>query len=96
MAKKKKVIAENVLKIKKALDEEKVIIGTKQVMEGLREGTIKEVYVSVNCPTEVLKDVEQLASISAIEIINLKQANDELGVVCKKPFSISVMAIKNE
>ncbi|MBT3262153.1 50S ribosomal protein L30e [Candidatus Woesearchaeota archaeon] len=96
MAKKKKAIEENVLKIKKALEEEKVILGTKQVLEGLREGKVKEVYVSTNCPQDVLKDIEQLASISAIGVINLTQANDELGVVCKKPFSISVMAIKNE
>ena len=48
MAKKKKAIEENVLKIKKALEEEKVILGTKQVLEGLREGKVKEVYVSTN------------------------------------------------
>ncbi len=96
MAKKKKAVEETILKIKKAIDEKKVVIGTKQVLEGLREGKIKEVYLSVNCPAEAIQDIEQLTSIGNIPVINLKQANDELGVVCKKPFSISIMAIKNE
>jgi len=95
MAKKKKALEENIQNIKKAMDEKKIVIGTKEVMNGLRDNKIAEVYMASNCPEDVEKEIISLTVINGIKVLKLTQANDELGVVCKKPFSISLLGIKN-
>ena len=79
--------------IKKIIKEEKAIVGTKEVIKNLKLGKIAKVYVTSNCPAEVKGDIKRYASLSKVEVVQLKQPNDELGVLCKKPFSISVLGL---
>jgi len=87
-------IVTDVKVIKKSVEEGIAIVGTKQVLEGIRQGGVSTVYLTVNCPEEVVASVKSYKQTSSFKIINLSQNNDELGVICKKPFSISVLAIK--
>ena len=80
--------------IKKQLLTEKVIIGTERTLEGLKKGKIAKVYISSNCPEEVRKDTVYYAELSNAEVILLKIPNDELGTVCRKPFSVSVLSVQ--
>jgi ribosomal protein L30E len=48
--------------------------------------------LSANCPARVEKDINYYAGMGNAEMQKLDYANDELGVICKKPFSISVLA----
>lgn len=79
--------------IKKALKEKKAVIGTKKVMKKLRSGQLSAVYITSNCPEKTKKDIEYYAGLSNTKTVQLKRANDELGVLCKKPFSISILGI---
>ena len=89
-----KFVDKDVEEIKTLLKENKEIIGTERVLKGLRLNTIGKVFVALNCNEETLGNIESLAKLSKVEIIKLKQPNDELGIICKKPFSISVLGIK--
>ncbi|MBR9691294.1 50S ribosomal protein L30 [Candidatus Woesearchaeota archaeon] len=79
--------------IKKIIKEGKAVIGTNDVMKSLKLGKISKVYITINCPDSVKDDIKYYASLSGAEVVQLKQPNDELGIVCKKPFAISVIGL---
>ncbi len=79
--------------IRTAMKDGKLVVGTKEVLKGLKLGKIPKVFVSINCPDDVKESISHYAEISGAEVVQLKQPNDELGVVCKKPYSISVLGI---
>jgi ribosomal protein L30E len=91
MAKKKKILEEHIARIKKSTEEGKIVLGIKEVTAGIRKDEFLTVYLASNCPQEAEKDIKNIFSG---EIIRLEQPNDELGTICKKPFSISVLGIK--
>jgi len=78
--------------IKKMLKSGNVIIGTERAIKNIKLGRVQKVLVSSNCPEGVEKDISYYASLSGAEIQKLEYPNDELSVICKKPFSISVLA----
>ncbi|RMF05019.1 50S ribosomal protein L30 [Candidatus Woesearchaeota archaeon] len=80
--------------IKKQLLTDKVMLGTERTLEGLKKGSVAKVYVSSNCPEETKKDIMYYADLSNAEVVLLKIPNDELGTVCKKPFSVSVLSVQ--
>ena len=80
--------------IKKIIKQGKAVVGTKEVIKNLKLGKLSKVYMTRNCPLAVKKDIKYYAELSGAEVIQLKQPNDELGVLCKKPFAISVLGLK--
>lgn len=79
--------------IKNLLGDDKLVIGTDRSMKNLRQGNVQKVFLSSNCNAETVEDFEHYANMSEVEVEHLEAPNDELGVVCKKPFSISVISI---
>lgn len=92
MAKKKedKVITE----IKELVKKGKIVIGLNTTLKHLRKNKLKSIYISSNCPKKVKEDLYYYSKIAKVEVIALPYQNDELGVMCKKPFSISVIGVK--
>ena len=80
--------------IKAIVKEGKAVIGTGQVFQQMKLGKIAKVFVTVNCPDGVKEDIRTYAQLGDVEVVQLKQPNDELGVLCKKPFSISVLGLR--
>jgi len=85
----------NLSEIKKLLKEsaDKIIIGTERALKNLKTGKISAIYVSSNCADLTLEKLEHYAKLSKAKVIKLKYHNDELGVLCKKPFHISVLSV---
>lgn len=79
--------------IRKLLGSEKLIMGAERTIKALRAGTLAKVYLANNVEEETLDDIEQFSNIAGVEIIETGMPNDELGVLCKKPFSISVLGV---
>ena len=86
----KKIDASEIRKLIKAGN---LIIGTKRSVKSLKLGRVQKILVSSNCPAEVEKSINYYASLSGAEVHKLDFPNDELSVICKKPFSISVLAL---
>ena len=79
--------------IKKMLKAGNIVIGTERVMKNLKLGKVQKVLVSSNCPAAIEKDLSYYSGLSGAELHKLNYPNDELSVICRKPFSISVLAI---
>ena len=79
--------------VKKVIKEEKYVIGIEEVLKNLKSGKLTKVFLTSNCPDEFRKDIDHYSKIAGVEIIQLKQPNDELGILCKKPFSVSVLGV---
>lgn len=63
-------------------------------MKALKEGNIKKIFLASNVNPQILEDIEYYKELSGVEVVELKESNDELGIVCKKQFSISVIGLK--
>ena len=80
--------------LKKALTEGKVVIGKQQTMKLLKQGKIKKVYLASNCPDDFVQEVKHYSQLAKAVVVKLNRPNDELGIFCKKPFSVSVLGLK--
>ena len=85
---------DNVKEIKKAVETGTALLGTEVTMKVARAGKLTKVFLSSNCPEDVKAEVMKLSEIREFPVETLKLPNDELGVVCKKPYSISIIGIK--
>ena len=81
----------SVEKLRKVLKEEKVIFGNDRCLKELRSGNLKGIFIAKNCPKETKNDLLRWAEINKIKITELDVNNDEVGMICKKPFSITVV-----
>lgn len=77
--------------IKKLAKSDNIIIGTDKTILALKNGLINKVYLAKNIKDDIKDDIMRYAEISNISMVELNVKNDELGVLCKKPFSISVL-----
>lgn len=80
-------------KLKKALEEKNVIFGSEETIKKLKHGKLKIVFVSSNCKEEVKERIKHYCEVGKVELIEMEEANDEIGVICKKPFPISVVSV---
>jgi len=79
--------------IKKLLKSKNLIVGTGRTIRYLKTGKLSKVYLSSNCPAEIKEDVAYYGGLSGTTVIELEQTNEEIGVLCKKPFLISVLSV---
>ncbi len=79
--------------IKDSIKTEKVILGTEQTLKLIKQGKIKKVFVSSNCPKDISSDLERYTKVDKFELILTDASNKELGIFAKKPFSISIIGI---
>ena len=63
-------------------------------MKALKAKKLSKVFISSNCPPEMKEDLERYSKMNGVELAQLDIANDELGVVCKKSFNISIIGLK--
>ncbi len=86
---------QDVVDIKKAVEEKKAVIGTERTMKSFKGGLLRVVYLAKNCPAETRQDIDYYSTLAGVKVIQLEHPNDELGALCKKPFSISIIGVKN-
>jgi len=80
--------------IKKLLGSENLILGTDRTMKELRNGNLVKIFLASNADKKIVEDIEHFKKMAEFEVINLKETNEELGTICKKPFSIAVIGLK--
>lgn len=87
---------DTIAEIKKLMSQKKLVIGTNNVLKGLRSKSLQRVFVSSNCPEDVFQDVQKYAKITNTPVIQLDIPNEEFGTVCKKPFFVSLAGVKSQ
>ena len=78
--------------IKKLVKEEKLVVGTNATLDNLKNGKAKKIWLASNVSQETKADIMHYAELAKVEVNTLDVPNDELGVVCKKQFSVSVIS----
>lgn len=84
----------NESKLKEAIAENKVVIGSKSIVKHMKTGGFKMVFVAKNCPESIKKDLKHYAQLSDVKIEEFEGTGKQLGTFCGKPFSIATVAIK--
>ncbi len=79
--------------IKKGMKDKKLVIGTGKAIKSMKLGKLVKILLSSNCPTEVRADIASQSKACSCEVVELGIPNDELGVICKKQFSVSVLGM---
>ena len=79
--------------VRKLLTEKRVILGTDRTIKALRQGALVKVLVSSNCPPALKRDIQRYCQLTNAAMEEMSQTNEALGVVCKKPFLISVIGV---
>jgi len=82
--------------IQEAVKNEKAILGYRRVMKAIKMGNVKLVVMANNIPREMKENVEHNAKIGNVEVKTFKNDSVNLGLICGKPFSVSVLAIKGK
>ncbi len=80
--------------IRGVLKDGNAIIGTERTMKLLRQGKIKKIFLAANTNERVRGDIKHYSKIDSVAVVELGINNEELGTLCRKPFSISVIGIK--
>lgn len=80
--------------LRNAVNEKKIIIGSKQAIKNLKLKNVKQIFMASNCPDNIKKDIEYYSKLTGIKVENFDGTAKQLGVFCGKPFSIAVLAIK--
>ena len=80
--------------IKEKIKRNKVIIGYKTVIKSLKNTHPELVVIATNIPEDKKKMIELNAKTSKVEIKEYPKDSVDLGLLCGKPFSVSVLAIK--
>lgn len=81
------------VELKKLLAAKKLLFGAEETVKALRKGGVQKVYIVATCNDVVRSDVETLCKVSGVELVTLSQSSDEIGVICKKPFGVSVISV---
>ena len=80
------------MNLKNDLKDKKPVFGLDVNLKKLRADKLSRVYISSNCSSKDI--VKSLASASKIELVELNENSKELGVLCKKPFAVSVVGFE--
>ena len=84
---------EEIAEIKKLLATKRMIFGTDRTVKELKQGNIEKVFLSSNCKKTAKEDISHYGGLSKAAIIQLDTPNDELRIIVKKPFNISVIGV---
>ncbi len=79
--------------LKKLLAADKLTVGKEKTLKALRNSQLKKVFLASNAQPSLVKDIEYYKDMAGIEIETLSLTNEEIGQVCRKPFSISVLGV---
>ena len=93
---KKKDISKEILELKKGLEEDTLVIGANDILRGLKGDLLSKIYLASNCPAGMKEDISRYASMAKVPVTMLEIDNEEVGMLCKKHFYISVLGIKKK
>lgn len=80
--------------LKKEIEGKTYITGSKSTLKNLKIGKIKKVYIAKNCPEDISGDIKHYSKLNKCEVVELDENNEEIGILCKKPFPISILGIQ--
>ena len=80
--------------IRVAVDTGKVILGSKKSIQAIKLGNGELVVMAANAPKNLKEDVEIYSNLSEIPVHIFDGSSVDLGSICGKPFTVSVLVIQ--
>ena len=93
---KKKELSEELKLLRDRVREGKAIVGMERVIKALKTGNLSKVFLASNVAEDAKENVEHYTKLANVSVVVLELDNEELGVLCKKNFFISVVGIAEE
>ena len=78
--------------LKKDLKEKQAIFGLDRTTKELKKENVSVVYMASTCRSK--EEVRKLAKNYGSKLVEMEDNGRELGVLCRKPFTISVLCFK--
>jgi len=78
--------------LQKDLKTKKPIYGLSNTLKKIKTGKAAIVYMSSSCPDK--KDILKYSKLFNINVVELKENNIELGILCKRPHSVSILCFE--
>lgn len=75
------------------VQEGKAVLGTDRVLKLLKARKLSSIIIAKNCPAKSKADIEYYAKLAQVPVTQAEQTNEELGIICKKNFFVSVAGI---
>lgn len=82
--------------IKKFRKQGRLVFGAKQTTQLLRDRAVEKVYLAVNCPQDLRREIEQFGRLSEVPVLTLEMPSDELGVLCRRQHTVLVLGLRKE
>ncbi|MEM4755650.1 MAG: ribosomal L7Ae/L30e/S12e/Gadd45 family protein [Candidatus Woesearchaeota archaeon] len=73
---------------------QKLVFGKEMTLKSLKKNELRQIIVTKNIPEQVRSDVVHYAAIAKVDVTFSSLTNEELGILCKKPFAVSLLGIK--
>ena len=80
--------------IRVAVDTGKVILGSNKSIQAIKLGNGELVVMAANAPKNLKEDVEVYSKLSEIPVHIFDGSSVELGSICGKPFTVSVLVVQ--
>jgi large subunit ribosomal protein L30e len=80
--------------IRVAVDTGKVILGSNKSTQAIKLGEGELVVIAANTPKDVKADIETYSKLSEIPVHTFEGSSVELGSICGKPFTVSVLVVQ--
>jgi len=75
------------------MEKNRVILGTNMTIKMIKNGKVEKVFLAKNAPEEIKRDILYYSKLGNFEVEELNYTNEEIGIILKKPFKISVISI---
>lgn len=79
--------------LRKKVLENKIVKGTNEVRKKLMENQLEKVFISKNCPADIKEELKKICKSTNTEIEETDMTNEELGTVCRRQYSVSVLGV---
>lgn len=79
--------------IKKLVKDKRLVLGAARTIRNLQKGKCAKVWFSSNVGEDIRQDVLRYAQLANVPVEQLPIPNDELGLLCKKQFAVSLLSL---
>ncbi len=93
---KKQEIDSRITEIKGAIPQGRLVLGTERTLKELKQGKLEKVFLSANVPKDIISDIEHYSKLTETTVEELNVPNEELGILVKKPFSVSIIGLTKQ
>ena len=83
----------DVIDIRKIALTNTAVLGTDKTLRALKKGLLMKVFVASNCAPATKDTLKQYCNLEKIPYEELREDDTEIGVICKKQFSIAVVGV---